>query len=309
MFDNAVSRALGVAVPVVQAPMGWVARSELASAVRAAGAFGVIETSSGEIVSIIEAIRRMGELGTGPFGVNLALNVIAETTVVEEVIASGVKFVTTSAGSPTRFTETLKAAGITVYHVVPSLEGALKAVDAGVDGLIVEGGEGGGVKSPDRVSTMVLLPLVRSRVDVPIIAAGGIVDGVSMAAAFALGAEGVQMGTRLLASAESPVHPNWKHAIVAAKETDTIILNGGRSPALRVLRTAHTEELLGATHNVMGDFTDRASLMEQYFGGRMDVSIPFSGQVVGRIDSIDTVGAIISQTIHEFTHTISRLAR
>ena len=126
---------------------------------------------------------------------------------------------------------------MTVFHVVPTLRAALKAVEAGVDGLIVEGGEGGGFKNPQPVSSMVLLPLVRENVDVPIIAAGGIADGRTMAAAFALGAEGVQMGTRMVSAAESPVHANWKHAILAAAETDTVFLNQFSKPALRALRT------------------------------------------------------------------------
>ena len=167
---------------------------------------------------------------------------------------AGVKFVTTSAGSPTKYTATLKAAGLTVYHVVPTLQAALKAVDAGVDGLVVEGGEGGGFKSPTPVSTMVLLPLIRSQVDVPIIAAGGICDGMTMAAAFALGAEGVQMGTQMVAAKESPVHDNWKQAIVNAAETDTIFLNEQFSPALRALRTGRSERLSQADHNVFGEF-------------------------------------------------------
>jgi enoyl-[acyl-carrier protein] reductase II len=121
---------------------------------------------------------------------------------------------------------------------------ALKAIDCGVDGLVVEGGEGGGFKNPSPVSTMVLLPLIRSRVDVPIIAAGGIADGLSMAGAFAMGAEGVQMGTRMLSCLESPVHNNWKQAVVAAKETDTVFLNQASRPALRALRTQRTEDLL-----------------------------------------------------------------
>ena len=120
---------------------------------------------------------------------------------------------------------------------------ALKAVDAGVDGLVVEGGEGGGFKNPRDVATMVLLPLVCSKVDVPVIAAGGIADGRTMAAAFALGAEGVQMGTRMVSAAESPVHENWKHAIVAAAETDTVFLNRFSRPGLRALRTERTTEL------------------------------------------------------------------
>jgi len=210
-----------------------------------------------------------------------------------------------SAGSPMKYTSVLKAAGLTVYHVVPTLSAALKAVDAGVDGLVVEGGEGGGFKSPTPVATMVLLPLVRSRVDVPIIAAGGIVDGATMAAAFALGAEGVQMGTRMVSALESPVHDNWKQAIVAAAETDTLFLNDRHSPALRALRTKRTEALQHAEHNVFGDFGDAAAL---YFGGDMNAAIALSGQVAGRIDSVRPVADIIADTVAEFAATIARLS-
>ena len=221
------------------------------------------------------------------------------------VIDQGVRFVTTSAGSPTKYTSTLKAAGLTVYHVVPTLQAALKAVDAGVDGLVVEGGEGGGFKSPTPVSTMVLLPLIRSRVEVPIIAAGGICDGMTMAAAFALGADGVQMGTQMVAAAESPVHDNWKHAIINAAETDTVFLNERFSPALRALRTSRSEGLVGADHNVFGDF---GNAMDLYFGGDMEAALALTGQVAGRIDRIRSVSEIISSTVSEFAETVNRLS-
>ena len=224
LFDNRVSRDLGVSTPIVQAPMGWIARSQLASAVSAAGACGIIETSSGELDAVKEEMKAMNDLGY-KYGVNIAQAFVRDPSIAEFVIDQGVKFVTTSAGSPTKYTGILKEAGLTVYHVVPTLLAAKKAVDAGVDGLVVEGGEGGGFKSPTPVSTMVLLPLVREHVSVPIIAAGGINDGATMAAAFALGAEGVQMGTQMVASAESPVHENWKNAILNAHETDTLFLN------------------------------------------------------------------------------------
>ena len=207
-FDNRITRLLGVEVPVVQAPMGWIARSQLASAVSNAGALGIIETSSGELDNIREEIIKMRDLTDKPFGVNIAQAFVRDPNIVQFVIDQGVKFVTTSAGNPERFTDELKSAGLTVFHVVPSLSAALKAVECGVDGLVVEGGEGGGFKNPRDVSTMVLLPLVRSQVDVPIIAAGGFIDGATMAAAFALGAEAVQMGTRMVSSLESPVHDN-----------------------------------------------------------------------------------------------------
>ena len=305
-FNNRLTELLGVEIPLVQAPMGWIARSQLASAVSNAGGLGIIETSSGELDVIREEIKKMRTLTDKPFGVNIAQAFVRDPTIVEFVIDQGVRFVTTSAGNPERYTSTLKEAGLTVFHVVPSLSAALKAVEAGVDGLVVEGGEGGGFKNPRDVSTMVLLPLVRSKVDVPIIAAGGFVDGKSMAAAFALGAEAVQMGTRMVSAAESPVHDNWKNAIVEAEETDTVFLNRFHSPALRALRTDKSTELEKASErNVMGDFGNAQDL---YFGGDMNSSIALTGQVAGRIDSVRPVREVIDEVRDEFFATVNDLA-
>ena len=193
-----------------------------------------------------------------------------------------------------------------VFHVVPTLDAALKAVAAGVDGLIVEGGEGGGFKNPNDVASMVLLPLVRSKVDVPIIAAGGFIDGKTMAAAFSLGAEGIQMGTRMVSAAESPVHDNWKNAIVDAKETGTVFLNKFHSPALRALRTERTSRLeRDPETNAMSEF---GTALDLYFGGDMEAAIPLSGQVAGRIESVKLVAEILAETEEEFFETISSLA-
>src|SRR5438105_4499208 len=305
-FDNRVTQMLGVEFPIVQAPMGWIARSQLASAVSNAGGMGIIETSSGELDNVKDEIRKMRDLTDKPFGVNIAQAFVRDPAIADFVIDQGVRFVTTSAGSPTKYTGQLKAAGLTVFHVVPTLYGALKAVDAGVDGLIVEGGEGGGFKNPRDVATMVLLPLVASKVDVPIVAAGGICDGVTMAAAFALGAEGVQMGTRMVSSLESPVHENWKQAILAAAETDTVMLNRHVSPALRALRTERTTRLEFSTEgNAMVEFGRAKDL---YFGGDMEASIALGGQGVGRIDELKPVARIIDETMTEFAATVAGLA-
>jgi enoyl-[acyl-carrier protein] reductase II len=305
-FSNRVTELLGVEIPIVQAPMGWIARSQLASAVSNAGALGIIETSSGELDVIRDEIRRMRDLTDKPFGVNIAQAFVRDPHIVEFVAEQGVTFVTTSAGSPTRYTSALKDAGLTVFHVVPSLAGALKAVDAGVDGLVVEGGEGGGFKSPTPASTMVLLPLVASKVDVPIIAAGGFVAGPTRAAALALGAEGVQMGTRMVSSAESPVHDNWKQAVLAARETDTVFLNRHTSPALRALRTERTTQLEFDTEtNAMALF---GQAMDLYFGGDMEAAIALSGEVAGRIDAIEPVARIIRQTADDCLAVIATLA-
>ena len=304
---NRITQLLGIEIPIIQAPMGWIARAPLASAVSNAGGMGVIETSSGELDAIRAEIETMRRLTDKPFGVNIAQAFVRDPAIVSFVVDQGVTFVTTSAGDPNKYCAQLKAAGLIVFHVVPSLHAALRAVEAGVDGLVVEGGEGGGFKNPRDVATMVLLPLVCSRVGVPVVAAGGIVDGRSMAAAFALGAEAVQMGTRMVSAEESPVHVNWKTSIVDAKETDTVFLNRfGPGPALRALRTAKTTTFeRDPPANMMAQF---GRALDLYFGGDMEASIALCGQVAGRIDAVKPVAQILSETMAEFEETVSTLA-
>jgi enoyl-[acyl-carrier protein] reductase II len=287
---------LGIDYPVIQAPMGWIARAPLAAAVSNAGGMGIIETSSGELDVIRAEIQKMRTLTDKPFGVNIAQAFVRDPSIADFVVDQGVKFVSTSAGDPTKYTQQLKAAGLIVFHVVPTLSAALKAVDAGVDGLIVEGGEGGGFKNPRDVSTMVLLPLVAEHVDVPLVAAGGISDGYGMAAAFALGAQGVQMGTRMVAALESPVHDNWKNAIVNAAETDTVFLNRFGRPGLRALRTERTTRLEREEQVGMDQF---ARTQEVYFGGDLEAGIALTGQVAGRITEVLPVESIIHETVRQ----------
>src|ERR1044071_8466047 len=141
MIKTRITEMLGVEYPIVQAPMGWIARSQLASAVSNAGGLGIIETSSGELDAVKDEIRKMRELTDKPFGVNIAQAFVRDPDIAKFVVDQGITFVTTSAGAPTRYIDELKGGGLTVFHVVPTLKGALKAVEAGVDGLIVEGGE------------------------------------------------------------------------------------------------------------------------------------------------------------------------
>jgi enoyl-[acyl-carrier protein] reductase II len=267
---------------------------------------GIIETSSGELDAIRDEIRAMRDLTDKPFGVNIAQAFVSDPGIVDFVVDQGVKFVTTSAGSPTRYTAQLKDAGLTVFHVVPTLRAAQKAADAGVDGLIVEGGEGGGFKNPRPVASMVLLPLVVSRIDLPVIAAGGFLDGATMAAAFALGAEGIQLGTRMVSAAESPIHPRWKQAIVDAAETDTVFLNQHTSPALRALRTEKTSGYeFDTERNAMAEMMNLRSL---YFEGDMESSIALCGQVAGRIDAVRPVAEIIDSCARECLDRLAALA-
>ncbi len=302
-----ITELLGIKYPIVCGGMAWIGRAEMASAVSNAGGMGIIETSSGELDAIREEILRMRGLTDKPFGVNIAQNLVRDPAIVDFVVDHEVTFVTTSAGDPHRFTSRLKDAGLTVFHVVPSLRAAHKAVDAGVDGLVVEGSEGGGFKNPKDVATMVLLPLVASQVDVPIVAAGGFLDGRTMAAAFALGAEGVQMGTRMVATAESPVHDHWKQAIVSAPETGTVLLNRHTAPAIRVLRTelAQTYEF-DTQRNAMEAMARHRDL---YFAGDLTAGLPFAGQVAGRIDAVRPVAEVLADCARECLEAIDELAR
>jgi enoyl-[acyl-carrier protein] reductase II len=305
VFVNRVTELLGVEIPIVQAPMGWIARSTLASAVSNAGAMGIIETGSGELDVIRDEIARMRDLTDKPFGVNIAQAFVRDDSIVDFVIDQGIRFVTTSAGNRERYTALLKDAGLTVFHVVPTLKAAQKAADAGVDGLVVEGGEGGGYKSPRPVMTMVLLPLVVSKIDLPIVAAGGFMDGPTMAAALALGAEGVQMGTRMVSTVESPIHDNWKQAIVAAEATDTVFLNQHTSPAMRALRTEYSSALeFDHEQNAMAQFGDIAAV---YFKGDLSAGIALSGQVAGRIDDVRPVADIIAECARDCLAVIADL--
>ena len=303
-----ITDMLGIEKPIIQAAMGWIARSQLTSAVCNAGGMGIIETSSGELDAVREEILKMHDLTDKPFGVNVAQAFVRDPKIIDFIIDQGVKFVTTSAGDPMKYTALLKEAGLTVFHIVPNLKGALRAIEAGVDGLIVEGGEGGGFKNPQDVASMVLIPQVCEAVDVPVVAAGGITDGRSMAAAFALGAEGILMGTRILSAAESPVHSNWKDAIIKADSTDTVFLNrSGPGPALRALRTERTTRLQkDGIENIFGEFV---GTQDVYFGGNLEAGIALTGQVAGRITEVKPVKQIFDETLKEFGEITGRLAK
>ena len=289
---NRVCDLAQIDIPIIQAPMTYIAGAQLAAAVSNAGALGIIETTSDQGRADLKRVR---DLTGGSVGANIALIMNRDPAVVDLLVTNGIRFVTTSAGDPTLLTDRLHDAGITVFHVVGTLASAKKAVDAGVDGLVVEGVEGGGFKNRFGASTMVLLPLVAAHVDIPIVAAGGICDARSMAAALVLGAEGVQMGTRLLASADSPVHGNLKQAVVRADETSTVLLPLDGKRMMRVIRTQAAEKLdESASFEEGGAALQRVQRL--YFDGDMDASIANTGQVAGRIHDIPPAADIIKQT-------------
>ena len=303
---NRVIKHTGSKYPIIQAPMGWIARSQLASAVCEAGGMGIIETSSGEIDTCKKEIQMMSKLTDKPFGVNLPLLFLKDDSMVNFCVESGVRFVTTSAGDPTKYVGTLKDAGITVYHAVPSLDGAIKAANAGVDGLVVEGTEGGGFKSPVEVGLLVLIQSIKQNLDLPIIAAGGIADGAGMAAVFAAGAEGIQMGTRFVSSLESPVHDNFKNKIINSGIDGTYILNKKSKPVIRALKTDLTKDI---DEKGEMDMTALMNIKDLYFGGDMEAAPALSGQSVGLIDAVKSVDTIIKETINEFNETCLKLSK
>ena len=301
---NRVTAHTGSKYPIIQAPMGWIARSQLASAVCEAGGMGIIETSSGEIDNCKKEILLMSDLTDKPFGVNLPLLFLKDDSMVNFCVDAGVRFVTTSAGDPTKYIGVLKDAGITVYHAVPSLEGALKAANAGVDGLVVEGTEGGGFKSPIEVGLLVLIQSIKQNIDIPIIAAGGIVDGAGMAAVFAAGAEGIQMGTRFVSSLESPVHDNFKNKIVESGIDGTYILNKKSKPVIRALKSNLTDQI---NDSGQMDMSALMNIKDLYFDGDMEAAPALSGQSIGLINEVKSVKQIVNEIINEFNNTCESL--
>jgi enoyl-[acyl-carrier protein] reductase II len=303
-FDNRITRMLGVSIPILNAPMGVVANPRMVAAVAGAGAIGLAPGSMGAAY-IRQFIRDLAPLTNRPFGVNIPIQ-LSDPRLHETLLAEGVRLVTTSTGPVPDYVGRLQASGARVFHVVASLEEARLAAAAGVDGLIVESAEGAGLRG--RVSMMVLLPLITSQIDLPVIAAGGITDGVSMAAAFALGAEGVQMGTRMLASEEASVHDGLKQAVVEAAETDTLLLDRHKARQLRVLRTPTTAAY---------EFADGGDAFGALIGGvgrvyktgELEGGFASVGEGVGRIEAVLPVAEIIRRTVEEFGAVVARMGR
>lgn len=290
---NRIQELLGVEFPVVQAPMTYIARAELAAAVSEGGGLGMLETLTPEGQADLLRVR---DLTDRPVAANLMIQGWKRDPSIVDILASaGVRHVFTSAGDPALFTSRLHDAGMTVVHVVGSLKGALKAADAGVDALVVEGVEGGGFKSALGASTMVLLPLVAERVDLPLICAGGMCDARSAAAAVVLGAEGLQMGTRMLASVEAAVHANFKNAIVAADDSGTILLDIPGNPTMRVLRTGLAARI--GEHDPAAKLLGR--ITDLYFEGDLDASVANTGQVSSRITDLRPAAEIVRRTWSE----------
>lgn len=292
--------------------MIWCSCWELASAASNAGGLGIIGAGSMYPNILEEHIIKCKLATDKPFGVNVPLLYPDIDQLMKIIVDQGVKIVFTSAGNPATWTNYLKENGITVVHVVSNVKFALKSEACGVDAIVAEGFEAGGHNGREETTTLCLIPLVKKAVKIPVIAAGGIGTGRTMAAAFALGANGVQIGSRFVASKESSAHESFKLAIVQAKEGDTELSFKKLTP-VRLLKNAFYEkvkaaELNGASQEELKNILGRGRAKKGMFEGDLEEGELEIGQISGGIDSILSAKEIIDEIIEEYNRTISEQA-
>lgn len=312
MFKTAICDLLGIEYPILQGGMVWVSYHELCAAVSEAGGLGVLAGGSMTPRELREQIRLVRTGTDKRFGVNIPIIRPDSEELVDIIIAEGVKVITTSAGSPKRFTLKLHDAGLKVIHVSPSATLAQKAAQAGVDAIVAEGFEAGGHNGFDEITTMALVPQVVAAVDLPVIAAGGIADSRGFVAALALGAEGIQIGTRFAATHEAQGHPNFKNAILNANDTGTVI-TGRRLGPTRCLRNNLTHQILeaessGATpadlfHLIGSGRSQRATMQ-----GDVEDGTVYCGQIAGLIDELSRVKDVMAEIIAGADTLITKLS-
>lgn len=300
-MQTEVTKLLGIKYPIIQGGMAWVAEHHLAAAVSEAGGLGLIGAANAPAEWVREEIRKAKELTDKPFGVNIMLMSPYADDVAKVVAEEGVKVVTTGAGNPGKYLASWKEAGICVIPVVASVALAKMMERAGGDAVVAEGTESGG--HIGETTTMVLVPQVVDAVKIPVIAAGGIADGRGIAAAFMLGAKGVQLGTRFVASKEAVVHQNYKDYIVKAKDIDTRVTGRSTGHPVRVLRNAVTKEYLelekkGASFEELESLTV-GGLRRAVQEGDTKTGSLMSGQIAGMIRDIPTCQEIIDRLVTE----------
>ncbi len=307
-MNSRISELLGTKYPIIQGGMAWVAEYHLAAAVSNAGGLGLIGAASAPPEIVREQIRKAKELTDRPFGVNvMLLNPNAEE-VAQIVIEEGVKVVTTGAGSPAKFIEAWKKAGVVVIPVVASVAMAKMMERAGADAVVAEGMESGGHIGAQ--TTMTLVPQVADAVSIPVIAAGGIADGRGIAASFMLGAEGVQMGTRFIVAEESIVHDNYKERVIKAKDIDSEVTGSSTGHPIRVLRNKMSREYLkmekeGASFEELEQLT-LGSLRKAVMDGDVVNGSLMAGQSAGMVKRRQTCQEIIEELVAEADQFLAR---
>ena len=309
---------LGIEYPIIQAGMAWVSGADLAAAVSNAGGLGMLTATAGAMLEEVwpenlrKQIRKTRSLTDRPFGVNIGMEHASHKELVHVPIEEGVKIVSTAGGSPAVHTRYLKEAGAKVIHAVFSVRHARRAEAEGVDVVVATGCEAGGVISQDELTTFVLVPQVVDAVKIPVVAAGGIADARGLVAALALGAEGIQMGTRFLATHECYAHPNLKQAILKALDTDTIPTGRGSIVEARVLKNEFARQMLEMESAKMSveelvAFIGTGRIRDALVEGDMKDGSALCGAIAGMITEIVGAGEVVRSLVDGYEAIVSRL--
>lgn len=304
-----ITQLLGIKYPVFQGAMAQIARFELASAVSNAGGLGILASGGMSPEELREQIKKCKEQTTKPFAVNLMLMMPNINEIIDVVIEEGVKIVTTGAGTPRKFMPRLIEAGVKVIPVIPSVKAAKKMEELGCAAVVVEGMEAGGHVGTS--TTMALLPQVTKAVNIPVIAAGGIADGRGVAAAFCLGASGVQMGTVFLATHECPISIEYKNLIVEADDTSTTLTGMKFGAPVRGIKNEltkryHELEAQSSTLMELEELT-LGSLRKAVYDGDVENGSVMSGQIAGLVDEIRSVEQVIVDVLEEAKTTLANV--
>ena len=304
MFSNRITQLFNIDYPIIQAGMIWASGWKLATAVSNAGALGLLGAGSMYPDVLREHIQKCKSATNRPFGVNIPLLYPDIDKHIQIVIDEGVKIVFTSAGNPKTWTPLFKRNGITVVHVISSSKFALKAQDAGCDAVVAEGFEAGGHNGREETTTLVLIPAVRKEVSIPVIAAGGIATGRQMLATMVLGAEGVQIGSRFVASEESSSHTNFKQAVINAAEGDTFLSLKKLTP-VRLIKNKFFQQIQeaearGASETELRELLGRARAKKGMHEGNLDEGELEIGQVSSLLKDILPAGKIVENVWSEF---------
>lgn len=308
---NRITSLFKIKYPIVQAGMIWCSGWELASAVSNAGGLGLIGSGSMYPDVLRMHIRKCKAATDKPFGVNLPLIYPQVDDHIQIIIDEGVKIVFTSAGNPAKYTSFFKEKGITVVHVIANTKFARKCEEAGVDAIVAEGFEAGGHNGIEETTTMALIPMVRQVTQLPLIAAGGIGSGRTMLAAFALGADGVQIGSRFVASEESSAHPEFKRKVIETKDGDTSLVLKKVIP-VRLIKTKFYDrvkelESQGGTREQLMELLGHGRAKKGMFEGDLEEGELEIGQVSGLILEVMPAAEIIDEIVRDFNLAIGRL--
>ena len=306
-MNNKITELFNIKYPIIQAGMVWNSGWKLASASSNAGILGLIGAGSMYPDILREHIRKCKQATLKPFGVNVPLLYPNIDEIMNIIVEEGVRIVFTSAGNPNTWTKWLQDKGIIVVHVVSSLKFALKSKEAGVNAIVAEGFEAGGHNGREETTTFTLIPMIKEKIHIPIIAAGGIASGKAMLASMILGADGVQIGSRFVASHESSAHPAFKEAVVNAGEGDTELTLKELTP-VRLLKNKFYHDLqalykLAPNSEELKAFLGRARAKKGMFEGNIEDGELEIGQIVGMINDVKSVKEIVFEIVSEFNHS------